>query len=241
MELHTATTSKLDSYWQAFFACACTNFDAPQTLVVPHAELGEYHGILLFRRQQTLIISVPSTFPSAHRAELGTMTIADVDDRATLYTRVSVPIEHLIGPAFIGYADARTFQPYHAGSVRLLTPHDEAAFHRFRASCPPMEWEHGGSSFGEHQLAGYFIANELAALAGYELWGTTIAHIAVVTHPQHRGRGYGKGVVSFLSAIILRNHRIPQYRTLCSNTPSIQLAAALGFAAYAESLAVRLV
>ncbi len=126
-------------------------------------------------------------------------------------------------------------------AVRLLTPRDEAAFHSFRMACPAIEWEHGGSAFGEGPLAGYFRENQLAALAGYKLWGTRIAHIAVVTHPQQRGRGYGKGVVSFLSAQVLQDQRIPQYRTLCSNTPALQLARALGFVGYAESLAVRLV
>jgi GNAT superfamily N-acetyltransferase len=241
MELHPATIATLDAYWRTFFGDAVTTFDTPQTLVVPHAGMGAYQGIFLFRRRHTLLISVPPAVTDAQRAQLATLTGADFNDSAMLIAQVGLCIDRLIGPAFLGYADAGTFQPNHTGAVRLLTPGDAAAFHTFRMACPPMEWDHGGSAFGADPLAGYFVTDQLVALAGYELWGTTIAHIGVVTHPQQRGRGYGKGVVSFLSAQVLQDQRIPQYRTLCSNTPALQLARALGFVGYAESLAVRLV
>ena len=78
------------------------------------------------------------------------------------------------------------------------------------------------------------------ALAGYELWGEHIAHIAVVTHPEHRGQRYGTCVVSLLAETVLTQGLIPQYRTLCANAPSIAIATALGFVAYSENLAVRL-
>ncbi len=241
MELHPTPIDTLDTYWRTFFGGAVTNFDTPQTRVVPHAGMGAYQGIFLFRRRHTLLISVPPALIDSHHMHLMTMTVADFDDLATFIARLAIPIERLIGPAFSGYTDAHTFQPCHTGAVRLLIPRDAAAFHSFRMACPAIEWEHGGSAFSEGPLAGYFRENQLAALAGYELWGRSIAHIAVVTHPQQRGRGYGKGVVSFLSATVLRDNLIPQYRTLCSNTPSMHLAADLGFVAYAESLAVRLV
>jgi GNAT superfamily N-acetyltransferase len=242
MEVQAATLDALNAYWQTFFGCAMPQQrDLPQTLVVPHVGLGTYHGIFLFRRQHTLMVSVPPALVGSHAMHLATLTVADVADPATLITRVGLPIERLIGPACIGYADAHTFQPCHAGPVRLLTPRDATAFHTFRTACPAIAWEHGGSAFGEEPLAGYFRADQLVALAGYEVWGTTIAHIAVVTHPQHRGRGYGKAVVSFLSATVLQDQRIPQYRTLYSNTPSMQIARDLGFVAYADSVALRLV
>ncbi len=241
MEVQAATLDALNAYWQTFFGCAMPQSDLPQTLVVPHVGLGTYHGIFLFRRQHTLIVSVPPALVGSHAMHLATLTVADLADPATLITRVGVPIERLVGPACIGYTDAYTFQPYPARAVRLLTPRDAAAFHAFRTACPATEWDHGGSAFGAEPLAGYFRADQLVALAGYELWGPAIAHIGVVTHPQHRGRGYGKAVVSFLSALVLHDQRIPQYRTLYSNTPSMQIALDLGFVAYADSVALRLV
>ena len=136
MELQPATVATLDSYWQTFFGDAVTNVDTPQTLVVPHAEVGAYHGIFLFRRRHTLMISVPPALVDSHHMQLATMTVADFEDPATLMARVDAPIARLVGPAFIGYTDASTFQPCHTSAVCLLTACDEAAFHIFRTMCP---------------------------------------------------------------------------------------------------------
>jgi len=241
MELQATTINTLDVYWQTFFACAVTSFDAPQTRVVSHAGVGAYHGVFLFRRAHTLIISVPPAFDAGQRAALATMTVADFDNRAALYDRIPARIERMVGPAFIGYADATTLQPYHSSAVRLLTERDAGAYTVLRDACPAIDWEHGGSAFGEQRLVGAFVDDQLAALAGCERWGTQIAHIAVVTHPAYRGRGYGKGVVSVLSETVLQDGLIPQYRTLRSNTASMSIVAELGFVAYADSMAVLLV
>ena len=112
MEVQAATLDALNAYWQTFFGCAMPQQrDLPQTLVVPHVGLGTYHGIFLFRRQHTLMVSVPPAVVGSHAMHLATLTVADVADPATLITRVGLPIERLIGPACIGYADAHTFQP----------------------------------------------------------------------------------------------------------------------------------
>jgi GNAT superfamily N-acetyltransferase len=237
--LPLATIATVDRYWLDYFACSPTAFEQAITLVVPHAGLADYHGIFYWRRRDTLIISVPPAEYVLYRAHFASLTSADFDDVAAL-TRQSPPaISHVIGPAWIGYAAVETFRPDQHGSARLLTSADEPALLRFRAACPTVDWEHGGSTFGTHPLAGQFIGDALVALAGYELWGEHIAHISVVTLPAYRGQRYGAAVVSVLAETALSQRLIPQYRTLHANTPSIRLAAALGFVAYAESIAFR--
>jgi RimJ/RimL family protein N-acetyltransferase len=61
-----------------------------------------------------------------------------------------------------------------------------------------------------------------------------------VTHPGDRGRGYGKAVVSAMSAHGLATGGVLQYRTLQANLPSVGIAQALGFQRFALTLAVRL-
>jgi predicted GNAT family acetyltransferase len=93
-----------------------------------------------------------------------------------------------------------------------------------------------------HPASGVYHGNELVALAGYEVWGEMIAHIAVVTHPAFRGRGFGRCAVAHVARAALAAGLIPQYRTLESNLASIRVAESLGFSlyAYATSVAVRL-
>jgi len=142
-----------------------------------------------------------------------------------------------IGPAYIGYAEA-VRPPSHAS--RSLSRSDAPAAEALRAACTETEWEYGGSLVGDHPSSGVFVGSDLVALAGYEIWGGTIAHISVVTHPAFRGRGLGRSAVSHLANTALAAGLVPQYRTLQSNQASIRIAESLGFIHYASSVAVRL-
>jgi RimJ/RimL family protein N-acetyltransferase len=68
----------------------------------------------------------------------------------------------------------------------------------------------------------------------------TLLHIGIITHPDVRGQGYGRAVVSAISAYGLAADLVPRYQTLAANTPSVAIARALGFTHYATTLAVRL-
>jgi RimJ/RimL family protein N-acetyltransferase len=81
---------------------------------------------------------------------------------------------------------------------------------------------------------------ELLALAGYEVWNDTIAHIAVVTHPLHRGRSLGGAAVALAARHALQARLVPQYRTLRANAPSLGIASRLRFREYGFSVYVRL-
>jgi GNAT superfamily N-acetyltransferase len=239
-ELAGTTIAAIDTYWAAFFGCDPAILSAPGTTVVPHAGLGDYHGLWLFRRHDALIVSVPPARWEHDRAAFGSLPATRYADLPAVLACIAAPIERVVGPAFVGYADAATLQPVADPQVRLLSASDRVAFACFQQLCPALDWEHGGSQSGSSPLAGCFVDGAIVALAGYELWGEQIAHIAVVTQPAARGRGYGKAVVSAIAAAALERNLIPQYRTLLSNTASLALGAALGFKPYAESLAVRL-
>jgi predicted GNAT family acetyltransferase len=59
-------------------------------------------------------------------------------------------------------------------------------------------------------------------------------------HPDYRGQGYDMRVVRLLVETVLVQGLLSQYRTLRANAPSMAIAAALGFVAYAESIAIQL-
>jgi RimJ/RimL family protein N-acetyltransferase len=61
-----------------------------------------------------------------------------------------------------------------------------------------------------------------------------------VTHPVRRGQGYGRAVVSFMTAYALDGGGIGHYQTLLANAPSVAIARSLGYQQYATALAVRL-
>jgi GNAT superfamily N-acetyltransferase len=148
-------------------------------------------------------------------------------------------ISRIVGPAFVGYAEVVTGRPLHP--VQLLGPKEAAHIAALQEACDPTEWEHGGSSLEVADVVcGVFAGETLAALAGYEIWDGTVAHISIITHPEHRGLGYGRSSVAFLARHAEWKQLLPQYRTLEDNVPSIAIARALGFEHFGTSVAVRL-
>jgi len=227
-------SARITNYWASQFGCAAEAlFAQPLCLVTHGAELADYHGIFALFREGAAVISLPPERADSLRPLLPGAPATPTD----LAEAFKTPEYTVIGPAFIGYA-AEAPRPAHP--VRALGERDGPAVEALRAACPAIEWEYGGSKVGVQPASGVFVGRDLVALAGYEIWGGTIAHIAVVTHPAFRGRGFGRSAVSHVAAAALAAGLVPQYRTLESNLPSMRVAATLGFARYVTSVAVRL-
>ena len=170
--------------------CSVESLFAQSLHVVTHgAELADYDGIFALFRSGGATVSFPPDRIGSLRRLLPSPPVTP-DGLAGAYGGSSFMV---IGPAYIGYAEAIR-PPSHP--VRSLTEHDDSAVRKLRAACSEIEWEHGGSVVGEHPASGIFVGSELVALAGYEVWGDTIAHISVITNPAFRGRGFGRSAVA---------------------------------------------
>jgi GNAT superfamily N-acetyltransferase len=233
------TIARVDTYWMADLGCLRAQLRSPQTVVLPHAD-EFYAGIFILLIGEAPIISLPHHLYLPLRATAERWSAADVRHDTCLRTWLGDRVDQMIGPAFIGYADHTTFQAIEPNPACLLGVRDEPQIATLRAMCDAVEWEQGGSALGPNPTAGVYVGRELVALAGYQVWGGDLAHIAVITHPHHRGRGYACAAVSKLTETVLAQGLVPQYRTLDSNRPSIHVAQTLGFVRYGMSMAVRL-
>jgi GNAT superfamily N-acetyltransferase len=239
--LTPATLDLLDDYWSRFLGLPDGQLRPAAPRVVVHAELGGYAGMYAQSFGAAPVVSLPAWAVGGYGPAAAEAVSAGLMDDQRWRGVFGDLLERVIGPAEIRYADAGTLRPASRdGGVRLLDAADGPALERLRDACETTAWEHGGSELGVHPVAGLFAEDELAAVAGYEVWDGSIAHISVVTHPAHRGRGMGAGVVQHVARAALGAGLVPQYRTLASNTPSLRIAERLGFVPYAQSLAVRL-
>jgi GNAT superfamily N-acetyltransferase len=141
--------------------------------------------------------------------------------------------ERVLGPAFYGYVDPTTFDPVD-DEARVLETDDESAFETLRAAVPDEEWANGGPEFRPGETVGRFV-DDLVAVAGYDVWDGLIAHVAVVTHPDHRSSGNGRAAVSLLTDRALDAGLLPQYRTSDAWPWSVALAEGLGYERFATS------
>lgn len=233
------TVSIASTYWAAHLGCSPDElFARPLHLLTHGIELADYNGVFALFRDGAVTASIPPDPDGTLRALLSALPPGvSPDSFAAALRPVSSAV---VGPAYIGYAEAVTaavIPP--APPARALDSGDAAALDTLRQSCDATNWEHGGSSI-EHPCSAVFVGGRIAALAGYEVWGGTIAHISIVTHPDFRSRGFGRSAVAHLAGRAIAAGLLPQYRTLQSNRASIRIAESLGFHCYATSVAVRL-
>jgi GNAT superfamily N-acetyltransferase len=231
--LKEETVLRATGYWAAHLGCEASELFTESIRVVTHSrELSDYPGVFALFRGGAATVSVPSGGAESFRRLLPTQSTTPA--RFTEAFRLDKFT--VIGPAYIGYAEAIRWPSHPA---RLLTRRDASAAAALRAACNDVEWDHGGSCVEEHPASGVFAGDQLIALAGYEVWGGILAHISVITHPAFRRHGFGRNAVAHLAAAALAAGLVPQYRTLESNQASLRIAETLGFHRYATSVAVR--
>ena len=230
--LDPSILERVDSYWAAdFFGCSLEEYLSAYH-VQRHAgglRRDDYCGIYCFSREDRTTISIPPQWLE----RVDPMLPASPDELASGLRSIATAV---IGPAYIGYSNGGSTGRSDAIAVGQ---EDQAAWEELQAACLPVEWDHGGSNLDE-VCSGVFHGERLIALAGYKPWGNAIAHISIVTHPDFRGHRHGRSAVAHLMNRAISNGLIPQYQTLDSNKPSLQIASALGFSRYARSLAIRL-
>jgi GNAT superfamily N-acetyltransferase len=227
--------STADTYWAAHLGCRPRElFGRPFHLATHGVELAGYNGVQALFRNGCVCASIP---PEREAEFVSLLMHVRGGCSPDHFIAALQPVASLVlGPAFVGYAET---VPQPSRAARRLSAQDEDAVKALERACDPTEWEHGGSPL-THPCSGVFVGEQLAALAGYEVWAGTIAHISIVTHPEFRGRGLGRSAVAHLAQRAICAGLLPQYRTLDSNTPSIRVGASLGFQRYATSVAVRL-
>lgn len=224
-----------DRYWADHLGCLPTElFSAPFRVITHGEELRGYRGVQLLFREGMATASVPPDRESELRSRLAGLENGFCP--AAFAAALSPVAALVLGPAYLGYTREIRGDD---STARALSFDDAPAVESLRQACGEEAWDHGGSSL-DVPCSGVFVSGQLTALAGYETWGGTIAHLCIVTRPDFRGRGFGRAAVAHLARRALAAGLLPQYRTLDANTPSIRIAEALGFQRYATSMAVRL-
>ncbi|HEY0076947.1 MAG TPA: GNAT family N-acetyltransferase [Abditibacteriaceae bacterium] len=231
----------VEEFWAAFFGLDVPDFLSPEPKVVPHVGLQGYCGVWLFRRGSQLIVSAPpllvSELSAVLQAKLNNHPIY-LDDKEFIAS-LGGKVDKVIGPAFQGFLLETDFQSV-SSDARLLTNQDEKALADLRAACEQDEWEHADIEMERHPLFGCFENECLVAVATYRIESEVAAFPGLITHPEFRGRGYGKAVLSKALEHGVNHDLLMLYQTLLTNKPAIAVAQTLGYRLYATHLAVRL-
>jgi GNAT superfamily N-acetyltransferase len=236
-----ASRQAITAFWAAYLGCRHTQLSQPGTAVVRNGPgLADYHGATAFYRPPACVLAVPADWHERTTVALAHQPAAAVFQVARLRGVFGAAVDRVIGPAWLGYADQRDFQPAAPMGTRRLTDQDLPALRTLEAACGPTAWAHSGIDPARPPVYGCYAGQTLAAAGMLEPWGERLLHVGIVTHPAHRGRGYATAVVSAMTADGLAGGRVVQYRTLQANLASVAVARKLGFQRFAQTLAVRL-
>jgi GNAT superfamily N-acetyltransferase len=237
----SASLQAITAFWAGYLGCGRAQLSQAGTAVVRNGPgLADYSGATAFYRPPACVLAVPATWYEHSTAQLASQPASAVFEAALLRQVFGAAVDRIIGPAWLGYADHSDFQPARPRGTRPLTDHDLPALRRLAVVCGPTAWAHSGIDPGRPPVYGCYAGRTLAAAGMLEPWGDRLPHVGIVTHPGHRGRGYGTAVVSAMTADGLAGGHVVQYRTLQANLPSVAVAGKLGFQRFARTLAVRL-
>jgi GNAT superfamily N-acetyltransferase len=203
-------------------------------------EQGLYSGVQFCLRNGRLVVAAPSRHVEWVSKRLGGKSVEELFSVVTVRRLLAPEVRGVLGPAQVKYADATTFQFAPHEACRMLAVGDEEEHRALVESLSAEERAQIGYE-GKGGLAfGAFENGELRAAASYEIWNGTIAHLMVATHPDARGRGFGRAVLSELAEHALALGLVLQYRALAVNERSLRLARALGFEDGVETIYARM-
>jgi N-acetylglutamate synthase-like GNAT family acetyltransferase len=142
-----------------------------------------------------------------------------------------------VGSAFLLFSQGNSFELVEDQSVRTAT-NDEVD--QLLESCSRIE----GDESGLKGMQDHFVVSDSTgkpiAIAGYEIWNETIAHMGVLVEPSRRGQGLGVRVAKSAAHSARTKSLVLQWRVRTDNTPSNHLAARLGFVQMGQQLALQL-
>jgi len=225
--------NEIDEYWRDRLGCNIDDLRRVGTTIHVRKDEKNVNYILLFRTKSASIVKVnPQHLSTVTRAFEGISQTAYLTaaQLQSLLKGLSIKIRV---PEYAYYLGLDNFQPVKSAHVRQLNASDRESLENLQNACTSKETELGEVEIHHPAIFGCFVDNQLVAAASLIFDGEIIADVGALTHPNFRGCGFGKTVVTALCQWGLEQHRILQYWTMHSNVNSMKLALSLGFSKYA--------
>jgi len=228
------TENRADRYWRDIFGLSPEAFGKTGILVSPHSgHLAGRNAAWVFRHGHSCIVSVPAPMVDELERSAPGLEIERIHESESIRRLFGDRIERTVGPSYQGVCEREDFRPRNSPEVRRLVPADGASLEGLVSACPESEWEESGVDLKSEPLFGYFVGEQITAVGGAIPWAPDAANLAVITHPEHRGKGYATPVVSAVMSHILGEGKAVLYQTLLSNAPAVRIAEKLGCRLYA--------
>lgn len=222
--------AEVDLWWAAVLRVPVAAVRAGGVFALGHVD---HAGVVVVEGAAAPIVYGPArVLPALHAA-----VQASGGDLAGLATALAPLASRVLGPAWYGYATARTLGPASGQAVRPLAEADLPLLAALHERTPPAEREESGTT--GLPACGYLDDGELRSVACLGVWHE-MPTIGVLTDPGARGRGLASMVVTAATREGLSRRSVVQYRAWRRNTASIKVAVRCGFTHYCDGLVIDL-
>ncbi|WP_243745261.1 GNAT family N-acetyltransferase [Streptomyces hainanensis] len=186
-------------------------------------------GVVVLEGAALVTVPAPGLVAAVERAVSGAPP-----DAWTL--RTALRAADVLGPAALAYLPDGGLRP--AGGHVDKVAADHPGLRALLAAVGPEDADEAGLDALDSPA---FVVRDgdgsVAAAAGYHRWPSATAHLCVLTHPRHRGRGLARRVASAAVAHASAEGRWPQWRA--RPAASRRVADALGFREIGWQLSLR--
>jgi len=213
----------------AFEPGTITVVTAPEARTAPPGWIGA------IRLGDAALITAPtSVLADAIRNLVGALEPTQICEPSVIFG-VDRPAK-ILGPTTLSYLDATRFRPAsRAVSVIEVGPEIEA----LETAAGDADADEAGVG---DVMSPVFVTRStdgsVTSACGYRIWDDAVAHMSILTHPDHRGHGLGRTVGSAATAHALTAGLLPQWRAI--RPDSIAIAHSLGYATIGAQLSFRL-
>ena len=220
-------------YWAKRFGCDRKDFVCFGTLVIKEKELAETGKTYIYHIDKMRIVRIAPSL--ARQAELPDGYARDYSLTVkALQTLVRVEAQSTLLDCYLDPKDFKRFTVGNGFTTRRLdAENDHPCLLSLYEACTEADLDGAEISIDEPDpvIYGMFEGGQLVAYASHRYWDDVIADIGVLIHPNYRGRGLGKAVVSALCEWCIENEVVPMYRVFTDHTHSRRIPEALGFKA----------
>ncbi|MEX2374945.1 MAG: GNAT family N-acetyltransferase [Dehalococcoidia bacterium] len=240
--LATEVQDQVDGFWCTFFGCSREQLRGPKSTVVGHppARAADRGVHVLQVTGAAPVVSLPEDLTRNHGNRIAAAFRNGLPTHHHLHVLLETRFDRFFGPAWLGYASVVAPGEVTPGlRIRALHATDASKLNDLLEASPASDRANVASLPSANFQVGGFFGEHLVSVAGYQEWDGRIAHIAVLTRSEYRGRGFGRAVVRAIGRAALNRGFIPQYRALMENAPSRAVALAEGFEAYGRMLVLR--
>ncbi|UOW01780.1 GNAT family N-acetyltransferase [Agrococcus sp. SCSIO52902] len=217
--------ARLRAAWAEALGTAPRAFDGDGVTPIARDDLD---SVVVVELGTAMVVAGPAPALAATR----TLGRAALRDAAAIAE--ALPGSRAIGSAHLLFTGTRPAHPPHE-----VVPATDRDLVLVREAVALEEWEEAGVEPMERLWAVRDGAQPLA-VAGYQRWRSTIAHIGVVAAASHRGRGLGGSVAAAAVAAAIDAGLVVQWRCRVGNPVSLRIADALGFTRVGVQAAVAL-